>query len=172
MILGSVQIVTVAVLGIYLVRWSARQRRRNTQSWDSLVARLRTGWSARGLSDHFLSKEGLSTTPDETWERIHGIRGIRAIYQNAGVMLEMADYASRNSDSVDPELLSALRSDATQIRLGVLTVLTQHTLSNASESVRMNAFRVASMYTGMAARMTLLLQQNAAALLPDFVAAM
>jgi hypothetical protein len=26
-------------------------------------------------------------------------------YQNAGVMFEMADYASRNSDLVDPELL-------------------------------------------------------------------
>ena len=136
------------------------------------MARLRAGWGARDLSDHFLSKEGLNTTPDETWERIQGIRGIRAIYQNAGVMLEMADYASRNSDSVDSELLLALRSDAMQIRLGVLTVLAQYALNNASESVRMNAFRVASMYTGMAARMTQLLQQNSAALLPDFVAAM
>jgi hypothetical protein len=172
MILCAVEIVIVAGLGIYLVRWRAGQRRRNTQSWDSLVARLRTGWSARDLSDHFLSKEGLNTTPDETWDRIQGIRGIRAIYQNAGVMLEMADYASRNSDSVDPELLWALRSDATQIRLGVLTVLAQYALSNASESVRMNAFRVASMYTGMAARMTQMLQQNAVTLLPDFVAAM
>jgi hypothetical protein len=87
-------------------------------------------------------------------------------------MLEIADYASRNSDLVDPELLLALRCDATQIRLGVLAVLAQYALSNTSESVRMNAFRVASMYTGMAARMTQMLQQNAVTLLPDFVAAM
>jgi hypothetical protein len=87
-------------------------------------------------------------------------------------MLNMADYASRNSDSVDPELLSALRSDATQIRLGVLTVFLQYAFSQASESVRMNAFHVASMYTGMSARMTQMLQLNAVTLLPDFVAAM
>jgi hypothetical protein len=35
-----------------------------------------------------------------------------------------------------------------------------------------NAFRAASMYTGMAARMTQLLQENAAIVVPDFVAAM
>jgi len=42
----------------------------------------------------------------------------------------------------------------------------------AGEGVRVNAFRAASMYTDMAARMTQLLQQNAAAIVPDFVAAM
>ena len=42
----------------------------------------------------------------------------------------------------------------------------------ASEGVRVNAFRATSMYTGMAARMTQLLQENAAIVLPDFVAAM
>jgi hypothetical protein len=36
----------------------------------------------------------------------------------------------------------------------------------------MRAFRAASMYTGMAARMTQLLQDHAAAALPEFVAAM
>jgi hypothetical protein len=35
-----------------------------------------------------------------------------------------------------------------------------------------NAFRAASMYTGMAARMTQLLQAHAAVMVPDFVAAM
>jgi hypothetical protein len=77
MMIFAVEVVIVAGLGIYLVRWRASQRRKSTQSWDSLVAQLRTGSSAGGLSDHFLSKEGLNTTPDETWERIQGIRGIR-----------------------------------------------------------------------------------------------
>jgi hypothetical protein len=35
-----------------------------------------------------------------------------------------------------------------------------------------NAYRAASMYTGMAARMTQLLQEHAAVMVPDFVAAM
>ena len=40
------------------------------------------------------------------------------------------------------------------------------------QGVRMRAFRAASMYTGMAARMTEMLQSAAAPVLPEFVAAM
>jgi hypothetical protein len=124
------------------------------------------------VSDHFLSMEGLNSTPDETWEQIQGARGLCAMYRNAGVMLQMADYAARNSDSIDLDLLAALRSDAVQIRIGVLKALAQFAFNRASESVRMNAFQVASMYTGMAARMAQLLQASAPDMLPDFVAAM
>jgi len=54
----------------------------------------------------------------------------------------------------------------------VLTALGQYAFRHASEGVRVNAFRAASIYTGMAARMTQLLQENAAVMVPDFVAAM
>jgi hypothetical protein len=172
MILTFLQFAAVAVVAIFLARWRAGLRRRNTQSWDSLVARLRPGWSVRGLSDRFLEKEGLNTTPDETWEHIQGVRGLLAMYQNASVMLEMADYAARNSDLPDLELLATLRNDAMQIRMLALTTIAQYALNKASESVRMNAFRVTSMYTGMAARMAQLLNENAAVVVPDFVAAM
>jgi hypothetical protein len=139
------------------------------------VTRLQPGWSARDLSVHFLSKEGLNTTPEETWERMQGFRGIRAKYRNAGVMLEMVDYAARNSnpsDSIDRILNETLRSDAMQIRIGALRVLARCVFNQASEGVRSNAFQVASMYTGMAARMAQLLQVSAPGMLPDFVAAM
>jgi hypothetical protein len=94
------------------------------------------------------------------------------MYQNSRVMLEMADYASRSCDSVSRELIETLRSDAMQIRVCVLMALAQYACTQASEGVRVNAFRAASMYTGMAARMTQLLQENAAIVVPDFVAAM
>ena len=45
-------------------------RRRNNQSWDSLISRLRVDWSARELSDHFLWQEGLDATPEDAWRRI------------------------------------------------------------------------------------------------------
>lgn len=172
MILPLVQIATLTVVALYLGRWREGVRRRNTQSWDSLIVRLRPDWSARELSDHFLWKEGVSTTPEETWKRIHGAHGLWAMYQNSRVMLEMADYASRNCESADRELLETLRSDAMQIRVCVLMALVQYAFSQASEGVRVNAFRAASMYTGMAARMTQLLQENAAMVVPDYVAAM
>ncbi|MGA8744040.1 MAG: hypothetical protein WB561_22800 [Terracidiphilus sp.] len=172
MILLVLQIAAIATVAIYLVRWRVGLRRRNAQSWDSLIARLRHDWSARELSDQFLWKEGLSVTPDDTWTRLQGPHGLWAMYQNAKVMLELADYATRNSDHVDRVLLETLRSDAMQIRVCALMALAQYAFSHANEGVRVNAFRAASMYTGMAARMTQLLQEHAGVRIPDFVAAM
>ena len=172
MILLVLQIAALAIVAIYLVCWRAGLRRRNAQSWESLIARLRPDWSARELSDQFFWKEGLSATPEDTWTRMQGPHGLWVIYRNARVMLEMADFAMQNCDSVDRVLLETLRSDAMQIRVCVLMALTQYAFSRANEGVRVNAFRAASMYTGMAARMTQLLQENAAVMVPDFVAAM
>jgi hypothetical protein len=172
MILALLQVATMAAVVFYLVRRRIGIRRRNAQGWDSLLARLRLDWSARELSDHFLWKEGLNITPDDAWKRMEGAKGLWVIYQNARVMLEMADYAARNCTGVDRLLVETLHSDAMQIRVCVLMALVQYAFTQASEGVRVNAFRAASMYTGMAARMTQLLQVNAAALVPDFVAAM
>lgn len=172
MILQVLQIGAVLPVALFLGYCRARHRWRNQQTWDSLIARLSPEGSGRSLSEHFLWKEGLSTTPDETWTRIKGARGLWAIYRNAGVMQEMADFAARNSDSVDTVLIQTLRTDAMQIRFCVLTTLAQCAVNQASEGVRMNAFRAVSMYTGMAARMTQLLHDNAAMVLPEFVAAM
>lgn len=172
MIFPLLQVAAVVLVALYLGRWRMSVRRRNTQTWESLLVRLRPDWSARELSDQFLWKEGLTSTPDETWTRMEGPRGLWVMFQNAKVMLEMADYATRNCENVDRVLVETLRSDAMQIKVCVLMALAQYAFSQASEGVRVNAFRAASMYTGMAARMTQLLQENAAVLVPDFVAAM
>ena len=170
------QIAIVIALLLYFGKWRKSMRRRNVQSWDSLLCQLRSDWSARDLGDQFLWKEGLNATTDDIWQRLDGPRGLWAMFQNARVMLEMADYASRNqfpgTPQIDPMVLETLRSDAMQIRLCVLMALGQYALSQATEGVKVNAFRAANMYTGMAARMTMLLQEHAAVILPDFVAAM
>jgi len=172
MILSVLQVAVVAVIAFYLVRWRIAAGRRNAQTWNSLLARLRPDWSGRDLSEHFLWKEGLSATPEDAWQRMEGAKGLWAMHQNARVMLEMADFAARNGEGVDRLLVETLRSDAIQIRLLVLVALVQYAFSQASEGVRVNAFRAAQMYTGMAARMTQLLQDHAAMVVPDFVAAM
>lgn len=172
MILPLVQIAAIAAIALYFVRWRMSIRRRNAQTWDSLVAKLRLDWSARELSESFLWKEGLNATPEDAWRRMEGPKGLWVIYQNARVMLEMADYAAKNCENVDRLLVETLHSDAMQIRVCVLTALAQYAFTQASEGVRVNAYRAASMYTGMAARMTQLLQEHAAVLVPDFVAAM
>jgi hypothetical protein len=172
MILIVLQIAVISCLGVYFFLWRNGVRRRNAQSWNSLLARLRPDWSARELSDQFLWKEGLNATPQDAWQRMEGPKGLWVMYQNARTMMEMADYAAKNSDTVDRLLLETLRSDAMQIRFCVLMALAQYAFSKASEGVRINAFRAATMYTGMAARMTQLLQESNPMMVPDFVAAM
>ena len=172
MILTLLQIAAIAGVELYLARWRAGVRRRNNQTWDSLLARLRPDWSARELSDQFLWKEGISATPQDAWQRMEGPKGLWVMYQNARVMLEMADFADRRIEGVDRLLVETLRSDAMQIRVCVLTAMAQYGFSKASEGVRVNAFRAATLYTGMAARMTQLLQEIAPVMVPDFVAAM
>jgi hypothetical protein len=172
MFLPLLQIAALACAALYLGKWRATVRQRNTETWDSLIVRLRPDWTARDLSEHFLWREGVNVSPEETWTRIRGAHGLWAMYENARVMLEMANYATRNCESVDRELVETLRSDAMQIRVCVLMALVQYAFSQASEGVRVNTFRAASMYTGMAAHMTQLLQQSAAIVVPDFVAAM
>ena len=166
------QFAVLAAIAYLLCRWRISVRRRNAQTWETLLARLRPDWSARELSDRFLWHEGLDTTPEEAWRRMEGPKGLWVMYQNARVMMEMADFAARNYEGVDRVLVSTLHSDALQIRVCVLSALVQYAFTAASEGVRVNAFRAATIYTGMAARTTLLLQNYAAGMIPDFVAAM
>ncbi|HVN93511.1 MAG TPA: hypothetical protein VMT38_07440 [Terracidiphilus sp.] len=166
------QVAAVVAIALVLVKWRKSVQRRNAQTWDSLLARLRPEWSARELSDHFLWQEGLSATPEDAWQRMEGPKGLWVIYQNARVMQEMADFAAKNCEAVDRLLIETLHSDAMQIRFCVLLALAQYAFRNASEGVRINAYRAASMYTGMAARTTQMLQEHAAVMVPDFVAAM
>jgi hypothetical protein len=172
MILTLLQIAAVSVIVAYLGRWRMDARRRNTQTWETLLSRLRPEWSARELCDHFLWQEGISATPDDAWKRMEGPKGLWIMYQNARVMQEMADYAVSQCEGVDQVLVQTLHSDAMQIRVCVMAALAQYAFTQASEGVRVNAYRAASMYTGMAARMTSLLQDYAAVQVPDFVAAM
>ncbi|HUY94914.1 MAG TPA: hypothetical protein VMU71_06430 [Terracidiphilus sp.] len=172
MILLLLQVAVFATVVICLGRWRASMRRRRDVSWDSLLSRLRLDWSAREFSDEFLWKEGVNATPADAWQRMDGPKGLWVMYQNARVMLEMANFAARNDAGVDREALESLRSDAMQIRLLVLMALAQYGFTQASEGVRVNAYRTAEIYSCMAARLTALLQNHAAGILPDFVAAM
>ena len=170
--LPAFQIIAIAAVAYYLCRWRRNVRKRNAQTWETLLAELRPDWSARELSERFLWQDALSSTPEDAWKRMEGPKGLWVMFQNAKVMMEMADYAAKHCEGVDKVLVSTLHSDAMQVRVCALAALAQYACLQATESVRVNAYRAASMYTGMAARTTQLLQDYAAGLVPDFVAAM
>lgn len=168
MTLLLLQIAAIGAVAVYLERWRAGVRRRNARSWDLLLARLRPEWSARELIDSSSSNEGSRATPDEKWNRILGARGLWGMFENAGVMVEMADYAAQNSDSIDREILATLRSDAMQIRVYVLVMLAKYVFSEVNEPVVIGALRVESAYAEMVLRMAEFLQENAVEILPKF----
>lgn len=161
-------IVFAAAAVMFLVRWRAQAKRRNAQTWDQLVARLEPGWNAKQLGECISDQDA---SVEERWERFHGARGLFVMFQNARVMLDMANYAARNCETVDRQLIAALRSDALQIRVSVVVALSQYAMHRVNERICANALQAASMYREMTARMNELLDVSGGQLAPAFVGA-
>lgn len=160
-------ILFAATAAMFLLRARSEARRRGTQTWDQLVSRLEPGWNPVQLGRCL---EARDASPEERWERLRGARGLYVMYQNAKVMLDMADYAVRNGSSIDREMLAELRSDALQIRVSVVIALTQYAMHQVNERMCSNGLRAAAMYREMSARMSDLLQVDGQ-LAPQFVGA-
>ena len=128
MILNVLQVAAIAVAAICLYRFRAGLRRRNAQSWDSLVARLRLNGPTRRLGDRSVWNGDMNVTPEEKWQLVRGAQGLWTMYENASVMLEMADYAARTpckSESASCRLLQSMHS-ARSMRASARTCPTRH----------------------------------------------
>ena len=72
MLLPLVQIAAILAIALYLVRWRIGVKRRNSQTWESLIARLRPDWSARGTKRSFPLERGPERNPrrrlEDVWE--------------------------------------------------------------------------------------------------------
>jgi hypothetical protein len=172
MISYLLEFAAIVGLAAFLYRHKAYLRRRNAKPWDSIVAQLQPDFSASLRNAQFLREEGRHATPQEMWQRVHGAYGLCAMYRNARIMMEMADYAARNGNKVDRELLATLRSDALHIRVRVAMALGQYAFSQVNERISANALTAASMYTEMAARTRQLLQANAGFAVPAYMGSM
>jgi len=162
MILELFEIGIAVSSAVYLSLWRIRLHRQRTAAWDNLVAQLKPSCLGSELSHESLGDKDLNTTPEERWRRIQGARGFWDMYENAGVILNMADYAVRNGAAVDQELLVQLRNDATQIRIGIFFALSQHALSHATEETRANIAHVTSIYEDMVSLMSGLVEEREA----------
>ncbi len=165
--------VTVSLLAI-LVIWAIGQfKQRRTNSWDDLVGQLRVNeWGFEEISERYLYKSGITATPDNIWPRIEGAKGLWAMYQNASILLKLADFAAQHSDSTNEALIAALRADALQIRLSVISALVKYAFSRSTVGASVNAHRAASMYSEMLFHMTTLFQEHSAQLFPRYLQAM
>ena len=88
---------------LYLVYSWVELRRRNQRSWPAIVSRLSPAWNAAG---NYIVSPG----SNKLW----------ALYHDAGVLMELADYAERNDRNLDNRSIQELRGDALRMRFSAL----------------------------------------------------
>lgn len=163
----SILLQTAAIAGtagFFLYAWTSMHRR-SAQTWDDLVARLQPGW------DESVEPLDGDATPEERWEHLNGAAGLYAMFKNAKVMLEMADYAARYSDRLNAEVIATLRSDVLHIRVLVAAALTQYAFRQLNEGIVTNAQRAADMYRQMLESTAEMLQASLAIPAPQYMGA-
>jgi len=99
----------------YLLSRRAELLRRSGRSWEAILEKLRPGLSkstdAEAAAD--LDKRFTNGTIEQ---RALTAQGRRTIFREAGVMMEMADYAERNGDQEVAPVVANLRGHAAAIR--------------------------------------------------------
>ena len=164
MILDLLNIGAIASAAVYLGISRVSVHRRRARAWNILMAQLQPKRSARELSNQFSWDEEYIAAAEDMWKRLDGAHDLWRMFENAGVILDMVDYATRNGESVNCELFAALRDDAMQIRSCVLTELAQNACSQVSEKTSMSVSRVATLYADMVARTAEVMRANGGSL--------
>jgi hypothetical protein len=167
----SIAQVTVAVLLIsYAAFWGRQQMKRRRKNWHQIASQLQgNDWGIEEITENYLYKGGILATTDDIWQRIAGCQGLMAMYKNAPVLVQLADYAAEHGQGVNQELLDGLRSDAFQIRLCVMMALAQHVMSASSVGASVNAHRATATYSEMLVTLTAFIQEHSASLFPSYL---
>ena len=160
--------IVLSIVALFLVRWLVALFRPSRRSWASLVGRLRPDWTNCELNDCFEWDRCIVETPENIWEVMKGPKGLWVMYCNAGVMLEMVDYAVRHGANVDRGLVDGIRRAASSIRSCALKALGHYAVTYAWDTIYDNAFLAASQYLEVIRRMQELLL--AAGLVEEFMA--
>ncbi|MBT9333364.1 hypothetical protein [Paracidobacterium acidisoli] len=168
------QVLGITFLLAYAVYWRRGQTRRRAATWESIVARLRSNseFGFDQVAEKYLYAEGINATTEDIWPRIDGANGLWAMYTNAGVLMELADYTAAHASNIPEELIENLRSDAFQVRTAVLMALVKYAFSHSRVASSVNAHRAASAYSGMLAHITTMFQDHSALFFPRFLEAM
>jgi hypothetical protein len=170
MILPLLQVILAALLVSYAAFWRRQQTRRRAKSWNAIISQLRCNdWGIEEISERFLYKSGVQVTPKDVWQRIHGCKGLWAMYKNSPILVQLADYAAEHGEGVDVEMLEGLRSDAFQIRLCVMMALAQYVLSASSVGASVNAHRAVATYSTMMVNLTAFIQEYSTSLFPSYL---
>jgi hypothetical protein len=175
MILPILSIAVTAVPAAYAVYWRRAQAKRRSADWNSILSRFRSNneFGFTELTERYLYSPAIQASAENIWPRINGASGLWAMFINAGVLMELTDYAAAHGGEVIPELLiEELRSDALQLRIAVIAALMRYGFSHSGVSASVNAHRAACAYGMMLAHMTTLFQEHSTLYFPRFLEAM
>lgn len=175
MILPILSIAVAALPATYAVYWRRTQNRGRNADWNSIVSRFRSNseFGFAEVTGRYLYSPEIDATPADIWRRIKGVDGLWAMFVNAGVLMELADYASTHGGDAIPEMLiEELRSDALQLRLAVLVAMVRYGFSRSGVSASVNAHRAACAYGSMLAHMTTVFQEHLTLFFPRYLEAM
>jgi hypothetical protein len=174
MILTIISVLIPAILIAYGMYWRRSQSRRRSADWDSIVGRLRSNseFNFDQVAECYLYGEGIKVPTSDIWNRIDGANGLWAMFTNAGVLMELADYAAEHGENIPEQLIEELRSDAMQIRMAVIVALARYGFSRSGVAASVNAHRAASAYSTMLAHLTMLFQEHSALYFPRFLESM
>ena len=168
MILTFLEIGAIASAAAYLGYVRVGMSRRRAYAWNMLVAQLQSKPDEHEFCNQPPCDDEQIPSQEEILRDLQGANGLWRMYENARVMLDMADYAARNSDSVDSELLATLRNDAVEIRICILKSVAEQACSQVSEGASASASRAALIYADMVARTADALQVKVESLAPSF----
>ena len=173
--LPLVQVLLTAFALAYAGYWRKNHSKRRSETWDELVAKLRPNdWGYENVTERYLYSDKIVATPENVWERISGARGLWAMYCNASILVQLADYAAEHggAEGVPEELLESIRTDAFHTRISVLMALAQHVFSRSSIASSVSAHRATMTYSALLRRLTAVFQDHSAVLFPRFLDAM
>src|SRR5512146_2380287 len=103
-----VEIGVVLLMAAYFVMVRVSFRRRQRCAWDRLVAQLQVKSFGPELSFQLYRSPNQPVTPPERWQTHQGALGLWSMYENARVMLDLANYAAESGTAIDSELLADL----------------------------------------------------------------
>jgi hypothetical protein len=107
----ALQFAVFTLTAAYLAFSAATLHRRNQVSWQSLSSRLQPSWISEAMPVSSSARVAvLASDRSARW----------SAFRDAGILMQMADYADRNGIAVDPSVLASLRADAIRMRFAVL----------------------------------------------------
>lgn len=175
MILPILTIAVTAVPTAYVIHWRRAQAQRRNQDWNSILGRFRSHseFGFTEITENYLYSPAIDASPADIWSRIRGAEGLWAMYTNAGVLMDLAEYAAVHGGEAIPEMLAAeLRSDALQLRLAVIIALSRYAFSRSGVAAAVNAHRAACAYGSLLAHITTFFQDYSTLYFPRFLEAM